>query len=266
LRASTKVEKDCACFALAAIHLFLNMPFHFDEIPSTQLYLKELLQKNPDLDHLEHVQSDSQSAGIGRMGRNWVSEKGNLCLSVYLRDFSLPLTWIPHWVGVAALKSLVTLGVPAGTLQLKWPNDLIVKGRRKAGGILCEKLGNGVIAGIGINLVSAPDLSDRTTSEIRSLAPKLDFFQFHLKLADAILHELKTEPSLANLKKEYQSYSLLQANDAIQWLDLQTQATGRGTFIRYGEFGELIVQEGARARALFSEEIKLDLELNEGSN
>jgi BirA family biotin operon repressor/biotin-[acetyl-CoA-carboxylase] ligase len=236
------------------------MPFHFDEIPSTQVYLKELLQSDPSLLHLESVQADSQTAGIGRMGRNWVSEKGNLCLSVYLRDFKLPLTWIPHWVGVASLKSLVALGIRAESMRLKWPNDLFVTGNRKAGGILCEKIGEGVIAGIGINLISAPALSDRRTAEIRSLVSHLDFFQFHLKLANAILQELKKEPSLADLKKQYQSHSLLQPGDALQWTDLQTMSTGRGRFIRYGEFGELVVQDGQRERALFSEEIKLDLE------
>ncbi len=43
----------------------------------------------------------------------------------------------------------------------------------------------------------------------------------------------------------------------VEWVDLQTQATGEGTFVRYGDFGELIVSESGKERALYSEEVKL---------
>ena len=130
---------------------------------------------------------------------------------------------------------------------------------RKAGGILCEKVGNGVIAGIGVNLISSPDLEDRETASIHALAPNVDFFSFHLKLCEALLDRLRDEPELSKLKREYERHSLLTANRQVQWIDLQTQATGEGVFVRYGDFGELIVSESGKERALYSEEVKLKL-------
>jgi len=44
-------------------------------------------------------------------------------------------------------------------LQLKWPNDLLWQGR-KAGGILVESYGEFMLAGIGLNLAQAPEVSD----------------------------------------------------------------------------------------------------------
>ena len=92
------------------------MPYYFPEIESTQVFLKQLAQTEPNLKHLEYAIADLQTAGIGRHGRSWISEKGNLFLSVYLHDVSLPLTWIPHWVGVSLLHSLTALQIPESRL------------------------------------------------------------------------------------------------------------------------------------------------------
>src|SRR5258708_3943751 len=108
------------------------MPFHFEELPSTQTFLKDLALTDPSLAHLEYALSESQSEGVGRHGRNWVSEKGNLFLSIWIKDFSLPLTWIPHWVGVVLIQSLKSLEIPDNSLKLKWPNDLVISDTRKA--------------------------------------------------------------------------------------------------------------------------------------
>jgi biotin-[acetyl-CoA-carboxylase] ligase BirA-like protein len=225
------------------------MPFHFDEIPSPHLFLKDL----------DYALADSQSAGTGRMGRSWVSEKGNLFISIWLKDFSLPLTWIPHWIGVSLLKSLRDLGVTSNNLQLKWPNDLMFEQKRKVAGILCEKVGEGIVAGIGVNLITAPELSDRDTASVRMINSQLNFEKLNLKLAEKLIQNLKHEPGMSELQKQYQMDSLLTPGDEIQWTDIQTGAGGSGIFKKYGNFGELITSNNGEIRSLYSEEIRLVL-------
>jgi biotin-[acetyl-CoA-carboxylase] ligase BirA-like protein len=225
-----------------------GMPFHFEEIPSTQVFLKELVESGQTLPHLDFALADLQTDGLGRHGRSWISERGNLFLSIWLKGHQLPLTWIPHWVGTALIDSLAMLGLETDRLSLKWPNDLMIDRSRKTAGILCEKVGEGVIAGIGVNLISAPSFSDRDTGSIQMLNSDFNFQGFHLKLA-----------TLPELQKNYDQKSLLKAGQSLSWVDLHTQVKGSGTFLRYGNYGELVVRDHGGERALFSEEIKVTL-------
>ena len=94
-----------------------------------------------------------QWAGRGRQGRSWESPAGNI-------HAALRLPWpdaawrgsLPLAVAVAIAASLSDFGVG---LLVKWPNDLLLAGR-KVGGILIEEREGFVLAGIGLNLASAP--------------------------------------------------------------------------------------------------------------
>jgi BirA family biotin operon repressor/biotin-[acetyl-CoA-carboxylase] ligase len=77
-----------------------------------------------------------------------------------------------------ALIEAVDVAVPGQQLMLKWPNDLLLLGKKLAG-ILLERSGDRVVIGFGINLASAPDLPDRQCISLsrratpESLAPLL---------------------------------------------------------------------------------------------
>ncbi|HEV2150031.1 MAG TPA: biotin--[acetyl-CoA-carboxylase] ligase, partial [Longimicrobiaceae bacterium] len=108
------------------------------------------------------VIAEEQVAGRGRGGRQWVSPPGlGIWLSVVLRPAALPEPGLlPLRVGLAAAAALDPFARP-GRVEVKWPNDLQVAGR-KLGGILCEGSWEGagvafVVAGIGINAAHAPD-------------------------------------------------------------------------------------------------------------
>ena len=108
--------------------------------------------------HLSVVATDRQTAGRGRLGRVWTAPPGrSLAMSVLLRPAvpSDALGWIPLLAGLAVVRTLRSLG---GDASLKWPNDVLIAGR-KVCGILTELLpdGSGVIAGIGVNLRLAED-------------------------------------------------------------------------------------------------------------
>lgn len=96
----------------------------------------------------------TQTSGRGQMRRDWVSPPGNLYAALSWPADSGPLgNAAPVVVGACLADALYDKGLAA---RVKWPNDLLVDGC-KVGGILLEEQGGAVVAGIGINLSSAPD-------------------------------------------------------------------------------------------------------------
>jgi BirA family biotin operon repressor/biotin-[acetyl-CoA-carboxylase] ligase len=64
-----------------------------------------------------------------------------------------------------ALVEAIDVAVPGQALMLKWPNDVMLLGRKLAG-ILLERSGDRVAVGFGVNLAKAPDLPERQTSDL----------------------------------------------------------------------------------------------------
>lgn len=134
-----------------------------DTCESTSKLLKERVKQG--FSAPAAVAAGTQTAGVGRLGRFWISESGNLHLSIALPP------------GVIDAKHLASLPIICGVLVaewiestfalsicIKWPNDLFLDGK-KVGGILCEATYEGaefrgVILGIGINLMAVPKVSD----------------------------------------------------------------------------------------------------------
>jgi BirA family biotin operon repressor/biotin-[acetyl-CoA-carboxylase] ligase len=113
------------------------------------------------------VGADEQTAGHGRLGRAWHSERGTgLYFSIVLRPkldaASVPV--ITFALGLAAVEAIESItGVHC---DLRWPNDVLV-GERKCAGILTELHGSAVVAGIGINVNQSefpPDVAGVATS------------------------------------------------------------------------------------------------------
>jgi BirA family transcriptional regulator, biotin operon repressor / biotin---[acetyl-CoA-carboxylase] ligase len=102
------------------------------------------------------VVADTQTAGRGRQGRQWHAAAGeSLCFSLVLRP-TLPVRDLPPItlaVGIAVAETITRF---AATPTLKWPNDVLIDGKKVAG-ILTETSSQGeradhVIVGIGVNL------------------------------------------------------------------------------------------------------------------
>lgn len=144
--------------------------FHYRQIDSTN---SELLRRaRLGAPEGTVVTADSQTAGRGRRGRRWYSPTGGgLWMSVLLRPpRSLPLPGgLSLAAGLACARAIRDcFGVAP---ELKWPNDLLVAGK-KAGGILVEagdgEEGSFAVIGIGINLAIA-----RFPDELRDTAVSL---------------------------------------------------------------------------------------------
>ena len=122
--------------------------------------------------------ADIQTAARGRRGRAWSAPQGNFSGSAAL--------WVGPEAGQAALRSftaalalaeaLQDLGVPASELSLKWPNDVLWRGRKLAG-ILLESTRVRdrllLVVGIGVNLAEAPpaEVLEPTAHAPAALAP-----------------------------------------------------------------------------------------------
>ena len=107
-----------------------------------------------------------QEAGRGRQRRDWVSTAGNFHGStlVELRAQDPPAQGLSRAAGLALVEA-IDVAVPAQPLMLKWPNDVLLLGKKLAG-ILLERSGDRVVVGFGVNLASAPDLPDRQSASL----------------------------------------------------------------------------------------------------
>ena len=135
----------------------------FDELVSTQDELHRLAAEGAA--EGTAVVAARQSGGRGARGRAWSSPEGGLWLSVLWRPHAgddAQLLSLRAGLAVADLLARVS-GLPV--VQLKWPNDIIVGGR-KAGGLLCEARWHGaelswVALGLGLNVRNAPPVGVR---------------------------------------------------------------------------------------------------------
>ena len=99
-----------------------------------------------------------QSSGRGRLDRTFSAPPSSaLTLSFYLTPHLDRAEWsfLPLLTGLSAISSLKNLDADL-RVSLKWPNDLLVNGR-KLGGILVEATSDGVVIGIGVNVAMAQD-------------------------------------------------------------------------------------------------------------
>jgi BirA family biotin operon repressor/biotin-[acetyl-CoA-carboxylase] ligase len=111
------------------------------------------------------VTAKIQTAGRGRYGREWVSEEGNLFASLILKPSNDRATWgqAGFVISLSIAEALLKI-LPERDVRLKWPNDVLVGGRKIAGVLLEIKpdaKGNeALIAGFGVNCSSHPAKTD----------------------------------------------------------------------------------------------------------
>ena len=126
-----------------------------EQSPSTNAQLRAQAAGAP---HRTVLLTTDQTAGRGRLDRTWTTPAGSaLAVSVLLRDLPEPdaLGWIPLAAGVA-MADAVARQLPGHEVGVKWPNDVLVDGR-KICGILAEAADGAVIVGAGVNTAMAAD-------------------------------------------------------------------------------------------------------------
>jgi BirA family biotin operon repressor/biotin-[acetyl-CoA-carboxylase] ligase len=193
------------------------------------------------------VLADDQSAGRGRLGRSWIAPaQSSLLMSLILRPGLAPAhaARVTMAVALGACDALpAATGLPA---QIKWPNDLLVRGKKCAGilaesGIVGERL-EYVIVGIGVNVNFAAAAAglprDATTlaDELGKQCPRVELAQAILRSVEAYYLRLGAGE---DLREEYRN-RLATLN---QFVRAQTaQRTEEGVAIEIDENCALILQ------------------------
>jgi BirA family biotin operon repressor/biotin-[acetyl-CoA-carboxylase] ligase len=146
------------------------------------------------------VTTEQQTAGRGRRGREWISPFGqNLYFSLGL-ELNVPISQLSGLslaVGLSLAESLINSGFP---VQLKWPNDLYIEGKKIAG-ILVELDGAfetpcRVIVGVGINVNMDPHNTHNVTAIDQAwscLAEHLGHYINRTQLLSTLLNNLVTD-------------------------------------------------------------------------
>lgn len=162
---------------------------HAESLDSTNLKAFEMAQNQQIFDR-EIVLADSQNAGRGRAQRVWISPKGNLYFSLVLcpKVLTSKVSQL-SFVAIVALRLAIedvfycnkNLENKA-LVQNKWPNDLLVDGKKIAG-ILLESQNQGqdckfVVLGIGVNIASNP---------LNTIFPATNLAEFGVKISAAEL-------------------------------------------------------------------------------
>lgn len=151
------------------------------ETGSTSVDLAARLNAGDNLPEGSWLVADRQTAGRGRLGRSWIDGAGNFMGStvVHLRHGDPSPDTLALVAGLA-LHAVISPLVDSAIL--KWPNDVLVGGAKLAG-ILLERVDDAVIAGIGVNLVQAPELADRRTVALADLGVGIERNAFAAEIA-----------------------------------------------------------------------------------
>ena len=199
---------------------------HLRSIGSTNARARELAQAGAP--HGTAVTADEQTAGRGRQGRGWATPPGSaLAVSLVIRDPD-PLLSLRAGLAVADLAG-------AGA-RVKWPNDVLVDGRKVAGVLVEGHLQEGwAVLGIGVN--AALDLAV-LPEELRGTAGTLGLDPADLPRAlETLLAALEArlaEPPPATLEALRDRDAL--AGRAVRW------EGGEGTGAGIAEDGALLVR------------------------
>jgi BirA family biotin operon repressor/biotin-[acetyl-CoA-carboxylase] ligase len=205
--------------------------------------------------HGSYVSSRVQFDGRGREDREWISDDGNLFVSILVREVPTQLwTWVPLASAIAIAEQFSA----ELEYEVKWPNDLQLDGR-KAGGILCESVGRKeggfIVVGIGLNITSAPEGIDRETVAQSEFYPDADRDSALPRVVLAIIEGAArlAEEGPKWIRESYDQRAFLPAGSAIEWQE--NGGTISGIVQGLGEYGELKVESEGKVRALMVEEI-----------
>ncbi|BAK83276.1 biotin--[acetyl-CoA-carboxylase] ligase [Komagataeibacter medellinensis] len=119
----------------------------------------------------------SQTAGRGSRGRQWADPGGNLALSVMLvgQGTEVPVGLWPFIAGLAMHDAMADYLPANHALQLKWPNDLLLAGRKMAGILIeagtCATGARWQVIGMGANLRHAPAIAGRELACLADATP-----------------------------------------------------------------------------------------------
>ncbi len=219
------------------------------------------------------VVSEHQTAGRGRLGRQWISPKAKgIWMSILLKP-DIPSAHIPQLTSVAAATVCLALEKEYLALQdkveIKWPNDILIRGR-KVGGILTEMQISGdhvhsVVLGIGLNVsLEMADFPEELRSIATSLSQETGMHLCRERIIAGILNSFESlYVEFLRDKSLGQTLTICRQKSAVigKEVTLLNQGVGRQAMaMDIGSQGELLVRlDDGQVISVISGEISLRL-------
>ncbi|MBC7120127.1 MAG: biotin--[acetyl-CoA-carboxylase] ligase [Candidatus Methanosuratus sp.] len=236
-------------------------PVLLETVDSTQNYLRRLAGQGADEGTI--VVALEQKSGKGRASRQWSSPPGGLWFSLLLRP-SMPMHHVSLLTllsGVAVARALMQQGVPAA---LKWPNDVLVRGK-KVCGILLEASSDPerveyVLVGVGINVnFSASDLpdgiSENAVSTLDLLGKKLDRADL---LSTILMHmEEMYEKLPSSIGRILEEWRFLSCTLGMHVTVSSYGRTIEGNALDIAQDGSLLVETGEGLERVYSGDVAI---------
>lgn len=241
-----------------------NKVYYFDSVDSTQSFATNIAKSQNEFGAV--IIAESQTLGKGRLGRQWVSPKGGVWLSVILQpkfDIS-KITLIPFAVAIA-LSNAIEKSLKIKT-ELKWPNDLTIRGKKVAGIIIDASIEStrieSIVVGVGINFKIKPKEIEHRIKQ------KGNFYGVEtlvrddktkpVKLVKAFLEEL--EDILQELERGKAQSIIAQWTKKSSTIGRQITVNSSGTkttgkAIRLDRDGTLVIKSGTKTRWITSGDI-----------
>lgn len=220
---------------------------HFQEVETTMDIAKILAREGTP--HLSCVVAEHQTKGRGRLNREWVSDKGGLWFTLILKPLEPPpLVYIYNFAASLSLsrvlKKLFDLDI-----SVKWPNDLLLEGK-KLSGMLSEMETRGdmvqfLVIGIGINVNNDPSNKEFKAVSLKNILKKK---VSRKQILTAFLLEFKNRIQTINPTKIIAQWkeqtSTLGSRVRVETFD----SFHEGTAVDVDETGALIIEDDQQNR------------------
>lgn len=249
-------DQLAAAWQLPTVHLF-------DSVGSTNDVARALADEGAAVGTV--VIADAQTAGRGRGGKSWASAPGlGLWMSIVLRPAALPQPGLlPILVGLGVAEALDPLVRPARA-QVKWPNDVLIGGR-KVCGVLCEGSldpggGAAVIAGIGVNVGHSPaDFPDEVAETATSLRIAAGWAASRAEVAGAIVAAVLRRASSPPAQLSGSLLSALGERDALAGHEVRVEGAEpvQGTALGINPGGALLVRADGALRTIHAGTVRI---------
>jgi BirA family biotin operon repressor/biotin-[acetyl-CoA-carboxylase] ligase len=230
----------------------------FTALPSTQDYVKELAEEG--FPEGLAIQCMQQIQGRGRHGKIWESPLGNMYMSVLLRpecDANIA-GQISFVVAVAMSKAIDEFIAPEHTKTLKWPNDILINGKKCAGILLESELDEHgkvkwIALGTGVNIMVAPEgavtLNEIAKKDVQvPVHPFRDRYLEHL----GVWYKRWQEEGFDPIREEWMANA--HGLGCLMKVNLPDRIFG-GTFFGIDELGALDIETAEGMEKVYSGEI-----------
>ena len=148
--------------------------FGFNTLPSTNTFAVEHFDEYQNQDIITAI---VQTSGKGRKGRKWSSENGGLYFSLILKPSNQNIEQISSLTQIMAISVCKTVRNLGAKAYLKWPNDVLFKGKKFCGilseAVLENNILKGLVIGVGVNIEQKVIISDKPFTTLAEMGIKI---------------------------------------------------------------------------------------------